>query len=137
MLCSCHRRELYPSWVREAVACLSDRPLHHINGTALRGQLSRVNTAWVGLGPRCRGKPAGCYEPGSGHLPPTPRLTAAWRTLVNRCFGQDPGRHAPLEPLQLLVVDRPYGAGRCVCRVGRVGTGGGEGGEAGPGRRAV
>ncbi|KAL4447806.1 hypothetical protein ABPG75_005025 [Micractinium tetrahymenae] len=102
----CHRRELYPAWVQEAVACLSDRPLHHINGTALRGQLSRIRTAWVGLGPRCRGKPAGCYEAGSGHLPPTPELTAAWRTLVNRCFRQDAQRQSALEPLQLLVVDR-------------------------------
>ncbi len=110
--CSCHRRELYPAWVREAVACLSDRPLHHINGTALRSQLYLVRTAWLGLGPRCRGKPAGCYEPGSGHLPPTPELTAAWRTLVNRCFGQDPARRAALEPLQLLLVDRLYAAGR-------------------------
>lgn len=98
--------------MRDAVACLSDRPLHHINGTRLRSQLSLVRTAWLGLGPRCRGKPAGCYKPGSGHLPPTPELTVAWRTLVNRCFGQDPARHAALEPLQLLVVDRLYAAGR-------------------------
>ena len=79
-----------------------------------RSRLTLVRTGWLGLGPRCRGMPPGCYKQGSGRLPPTPRLMGAWRSTVSKCMGVDPDVPAALEPLQLLVVDRLYDSGRWV-----------------------
>ncbi|KAL4444320.1 hypothetical protein ABPG75_012057 [Micractinium tetrahymenae] len=113
----CHQRERYRLYYHEAVSCLSDKPLHHINGTALRDQLTLVRTAWLGLGPRCRGVPPGCYKAGSGRLPPTAQLTSNWRNLLGQCMGLDASAQAPLQPLQLLVVDRLYASGRHMLNV--------------------
>ena len=110
----CHERELYPPFYHESISCLSAKPFHHINGTILRSQLTLVRTGWLGLGPRCRGVPPGCYKRGSGRLPPTVELTATWRRIAGQCFGVDPDVQAPLQPLLLLVVDRLYASGRCV-----------------------
>lgn len=115
---ACHQHENYPAFVREALACLSDQPLHHIGGAALAGtqrqrRLVHVQTAWVGLGPRCRGIVPGCYTPGSGRLPPTPRLVTALRTALAQCLRFDPAAAAPLHPLRVLVVDRAFESSRC------------------------
>lgn len=120
---SCNSRELYPAFFREAAGCLSAKPLLHINGSSLRGQLARVEEAWMGLGPRCRGIPAGCYVPGSGRLPPTPQLTASLRLILAQCLGARLDAPAPLRPVQVLVIDRPYTSNRqvAVTGVGRVG----------------
>ena len=64
-------------------------------------------------GPRCRGWLCDAYKQGSGRLLPTPELTATYRRLVGKCFGTPHEAPAPLEPLQLLVVDRLYDSGRC------------------------
>ncbi|EFN59144.1 hypothetical protein CHLNCDRAFT_137972 [Chlorella variabilis] len=109
---SCNSRELYPAFFREAAGCLSAKPLLHINGSSLRGQLARVEEAWMGLGPRCRGIPAGCYVPGSGRLPPTPQLTASLRLILAQCLGARLDAPAPLRPVQVLVIDRPYTSNR-------------------------
>ena len=114
----CHQRERYPLYYQEAVSCLSAKPLHHINGTALRSQLVHISTAWMGLGPRCRGVVPGCYKESSGRLPPTPQLTATWRRTVSQCFGQNPEAQASLQPLRLLVIDRLYASNRCAGEAG-------------------
>ena len=103
-----------PLTLQEAVSCVSAQPLRHLRGPLLSSQLTHVKAAWMGLSPRCRGVPPGCYKEGSGRLPPTPRLTAAWRDLLGQCFGTDAAAPAALEPLQLLVIDRLYASGRWV-----------------------
>ena len=104
------------------MACLSDHPLRHIGGTTLRDRLVHVETAWMGVGPRCRGIVHGCYQPTSPRLPPTPPLVAHWRGQLARCLGFDGAATAPLRPLRLMVVDREFGNSRHACWVG-TGTG--------------
>ena len=115
---NCNRFENYPPYIVETLACLSDRPLLNINGSTLGSQLTVLRTAWVGLGPRCRGTVPGCYEPGGGRVPPTPQLMGAWRHLLGQCFGIHSDKPAPLSPARLLVVDRLYESGRYVCALG-------------------
>ncbi|PSC75048.1 coiled-coil domain-containing 97 isoform A [Micractinium conductrix] len=108
----CHQQERYPCWYAESMACLSDHPLRHIGGTTLRDRLVHVETAWMGVGPRCRGIVHGCYQPTSPRLPPTPPLVAHWRGQLARCLGFDGAATAPLRPLRLMVVDREFGNSR-------------------------
>ncbi|KAL4422895.1 hypothetical protein ABPG75_009092 [Micractinium tetrahymenae] len=116
----CHRNERYPPYFQEALACFSGHPLRHINGSTLRDRLTLVDTAWMGLGPRCRGSVSGCYQAGGPRLPPTPGLMAAWRATLGQCFGFDPGAAAPLRPVRLLVVDRLYESGRSILNIDSV-----------------
>lgn len=110
---ACNWGEAYPPYFEEELACLSDRPLLHLNGSRLAaGGLARVRAGWMGLGPRCRGIPDGCYAQGSGRLPPTPQLVAGFRRLLGRCLGFPEGAAAPLQPLRVMVVDRPYAGSR-------------------------
>jgi hypothetical protein len=109
---TCNHREMYPAFMREAVACVSAHPLRHISGASLGSQLTHVQTAWLGLGPRCRGIPPGCYQAGSGRLPLTPQLTASLRQLLAKCLGVKLETTAPLCPVQVLVLDRPYSSNR-------------------------
>ena len=108
----CHANERYPPYFHEALACFSGQPLLHLNSSTLRDSLVHVETAWMGLGPRCRGSVSGCYQAGGPRLPPTPGLMAAWRATLGQCFGFDHAAAAPLRPVRLLVVDRLYESGR-------------------------
>ncbi len=108
----CHGNERYPPYFHEALACFSRHPLSHINGSELRSGLVHVDTAWMGLGPRCRGSVSGCYQAGGPRLPPTPGLMASWRRVLGQCFEFDPEAAAPLHPVRLLLVDRLYESGR-------------------------
>lgn len=58
----CNCLDNYPPYFQEHVECLAGAPLRHISGGALRGRLVLLQTAWTGLGPRCRGIPGGCYK---------------------------------------------------------------------------
>jgi hypothetical protein len=134
---ACHVAEAYPPYFHEALACLSATPLRHINGSSLRATGPRlVRTAWMGLGPRCRGIASGCNPRHAGadrsRLMPTPKLMAGWRGTLGACFGLDPAAPAPLRPANILVVDRLYESNRWVR-----GAGGGVRREAGrrPGTR--
>jgi hypothetical protein len=90
------------------VACLSDAPLRHLAGPSLGAALTPVREAWLGLGPRCRGYTPGCYTADFGRLPPTARLLRAWRATLAACL-RVPAleQPAPVQPLRLLLVDRP------------------------------
>ncbi|KAL4422897.1 hypothetical protein ABPG75_009094 [Micractinium tetrahymenae] len=121
----CQMHQNYPPFYQEAIACLSDRPLLHLNGSTLRDRLTLVDTAWMGLGPRCRGIVDGCYPKKGGappgpRLPPTPALMAAWRRVLGQCFGFDPEAAAPLHPVRLLLVDRLYESGRHINNIATV-----------------
>ncbi|KAL4451172.1 hypothetical protein ABPG77_009244 [Micractinium sp. CCAP 211/92] len=116
----CHGNERYPPYFHEALACFSRHPLSHINGSELRSGLVHVDTAWMGLGPRCRGSVSGCYQAGGPRLPPTPGLMASWRRVLGQCFKFDPEAAAPLHPVRLLLVDRLYESGRSILNVASV-----------------
>lgn len=109
----------YPRRCREGLACLSDKPVHHLAGSHLGSRLTLVEMAWVGLGPRCRGmQPFDCYTPGGTRLQISGAQMAAWHSIAQRCFGFQGASAASLRPVRLLLVDRLYESGRWVGGVG-------------------
>ncbi|KAL4451173.1 hypothetical protein ABPG77_009245 [Micractinium sp. CCAP 211/92] len=117
----CNVQELYPQFYREGLACLSDKPLRHLAGSFLKGRLTLVETAWVGLSARCRGmQPFDCYAPQGSLAQISSAQMAAWRSTAEQCFGFQGTTAASLRPVRLLLVDRLYESGRSILNVASV-----------------